>query len=37
MKDRLEGDLWHALVLGVRDYIGQNGFPGVLLGLVRRH
>jgi NAD+ synthase (glutamine-hydrolysing) len=27
------GDLWHALVLGVRDYIGKNGFPGVLLGL----
>jgi len=26
-------DLWHALVLGVRDYIGKNGFPGVLLGL----
>ena len=22
-----------ALVLGVRDYIGKNGFPGVLLGL----
>ena len=29
----LEADLWHALVLGVRDYIGKNGFPGVLLGL----
>jgi NAD+ synthase (glutamine-hydrolysing) len=28
-----EADLWHALVLGVRDYIGKNGFPGVLLGL----
>jgi NAD+ synthase (glutamine-hydrolysing) len=26
-------ELWHALVLGVRDYIGKNGFPGVLLGL----
>jgi NAD+ synthase (glutamine-hydrolysing) len=25
--------LWDALVLGVRDYIGKNGFPGVLLGL----
>ncbi len=25
--------LWHALVLGVRDYVGKNGFPGVLLGL----
>ena len=28
-----QADLWHALVLGVRDYIGKNGFPGVLLGL----
>ena len=29
----LEADLWDALVLGVRDYIVKNGFPGVLLGL----
>jgi len=29
----LEADLWSALVLGVRDYIGKNGFPGVVLGL----
>jgi len=28
-----EADLWHALVLGVRDYIGKNGFPSALLGL----
>jgi NAD+ synthase (glutamine-hydrolysing) len=28
-----ESDLWDALVLGVRDYIGKNGFPGALLGL----
>ncbi|MGE0496381.1 MAG: NAD+ synthase [Ramlibacter sp.] len=28
-----DADLWSALVLGVRDYIGKNGFPGVLLGL----
>ncbi len=28
-----EAELWDALVLGVRDYIGKNGFPGVLLGL----
>jgi NAD+ synthase (glutamine-hydrolysing) len=28
-----EADLWDALVLGVRDYLGKNGFPGVLLGL----
>lgn len=25
--------LWQALVLGVRDYVTKNGFPGVLLGL----
>ncbi len=28
-----EADLWGALVLAVRDYVGKNGFPGVLLGL----
>ncbi|WP_427912434.1 NAD+ synthase [Ramlibacter sp. MMS24-I3-19] len=28
-----DADLWDALVMGVRDYIGKNGFPGVLLGL----
>jgi NAD+ synthase (glutamine-hydrolysing) len=28
-----EAQLWDALVTGVRDYIGKNGFPGVLLGL----
>ncbi|AEG93401.1 Candidate NAD(+) synthase (glutamine-hydrolyzing) [Ramlibacter tataouinensis TTB310] len=28
-----EADLWDALVMGVRDYVGKNGFPGVLLGL----
>ena len=28
-----EAELWHALVLGVRDYEGKNGFPGALLGL----
>lgn len=26
-------ELWHALVLGVRDYIEKNGFPSVCLGL----
>ncbi|MEZ7834448.1 MAG: NAD+ synthase, partial [Burkholderiaceae bacterium] len=26
-------DLWQALVLGVRDYIGKNKFPSVVLGL----
>ncbi|BEU96869.1 NAD+ synthase [Acidovorax sp. DW039] len=28
-----EADLWDALVMGVRDYVGKNGFPGALLGL----
>jgi NAD+ synthase (glutamine-hydrolysing) len=28
-----EQDLWDALVLGVRDYVVKNGFPGALLGL----
>ncbi|MGE0559917.1 MAG: NAD+ synthase [Burkholderiales bacterium] len=29
----LEQDIYRALTLGVRDYIGKNGFPGALLGL----
>ncbi len=29
----LEAQAWGALVTGVRDYIGKNGFPGVLIGL----
>ncbi len=28
-----EAQLWDALVLGVRDYIGTNGFPSAILGL----
>jgi NAD+ synthase (glutamine-hydrolysing) len=28
-----EADLWDALVLGLRDYVRKNGFPGVVLGL----
>ena len=32
----LEPHVYAALVMGVRDYVGKNGFPGVLLGLVRR-
>ncbi|WP_353235050.1 NAD+ synthase [Diaphorobacter ruginosibacter] len=28
-----ESQMWAALVTGVRDYVGKNGFPGVLLGL----
>ena len=29
----IEAQAWGALVSGVRDYIGKNGFPGVLIGL----
>jgi len=29
----LEQDVYSALTLGVRDYLGKNGFPGALLGL----
>jgi len=29
---RLEAHVYAALVMGVRDYVGKNGFPGVLLG-----
>jgi len=29
----VRADLWDALVMGVRDYLGKNGFPGALLGL----
>lgn len=28
-----EAEIYHALVLGVRDYVGKNRFPGVALGL----
>jgi NAD+ synthetase len=30
---QLEAHVYDALVLGVRDYVGKNRFPGVLLGL----
>ena len=29
----IEAQAWQALVLGVRDYLGKNGFPGALIGL----
>jgi NAD+ synthase (glutamine-hydrolysing) len=29
----IEAQAWGALVTGVRDYIGKNGFPGALIGL----
>lgn len=28
-----EADLYHAVMIGLRDYVGKNGFPGVVLGL----
>ncbi|MEN9451022.1 MAG: hypothetical protein RLZZ369_81 [Pseudomonadota bacterium] len=28
-----EGEIWAALVCGVRDYLGKNGFPGAIIGL----
>jgi NAD+ synthase (glutamine-hydrolysing) len=28
-----EEEVWNALVLGVRDYLGKNGFPGAIIGL----
>ena len=28
-----EAEVWAALRLGIRDYVGKNGFPGVILGL----
>jgi len=27
------GEVYHAMVLGLRDYVNKSGFPGVLLGL----
>jgi NAD+ synthase (glutamine-hydrolysing) len=29
----LEAQVYSALVLGVRDYVGKNGFPGAIIGL----
>jgi NAD+ synthase (glutamine-hydrolysing) len=29
----IEEQAWGALVTGVRDYVGKNGFPGVIIGL----
>ena len=29
----LEAQAWAALVVGVRDYVNKNGFPGVIIGL----
>ena len=32
-ENAMEADLWDALVMGVRDYVGKNGFPGAVIGL----
>ena len=29
----VEAQAWQALVVGVRDYLGKNGFPGAIIGL----
>jgi len=29
----IEAQAWQALVVGVRDYVGKNGFPGAIIGL----
>jgi NAD+ synthase (glutamine-hydrolysing) len=29
----MEEQVWNALVLGTRDYLGKNGFPGAIIGL----
>ncbi len=29
----MESEVYQALVLGVRDYLGKNGFPGAIIGL----
>jgi NAD+ synthetase len=31
--DGVEAHVYQALVMGVRDYVGKNGFPGVIVGL----
>jgi NAD+ synthetase len=33
LDSRIEAHVYEALVMGVRDYVGKNRFPGVLLGL----
>ncbi len=33
LDSRIEAHVYAALVMGVRDYVGKNRFPGVLLGL----
>src|SRR5215831_9885361 len=32
-QESVEAEVYKALVLGVRDYVGKNGFPGAIVGL----
>jgi NAD+ synthase (glutamine-hydrolysing) len=32
-EESIESQAWAALVVGVRDYVNKNGFPGVIIGL----
>ena len=32
-EQQVEAEVYQALVLGVRDYLGKNGFPGAIIGL----
>lgn len=32
-EEGIEESIWHALMLGTRDYVEKNAFPGVVLGL----
>jgi NAD+ synthase (glutamine-hydrolysing) len=33
VEESIEAQVYNALVLGVRDYLGKNGFPGAIIGL----
>jgi NAD+ synthase len=33
MPDSYEEEIYHAMLVGLRDYVGRNRFPGVVLGL----
>ncbi len=33
MPDTYEEEIYHAMLVGLRDYVGRNRFPGVVLGL----
>ncbi len=33
LEQAVEAEVYQALVLGVRDYLGKNGFPGAIIGL----